>query len=60
MKATDRERKKLKDFVHRFSFKTTREVKNECPGWDSKSVHTSSTPCRSFFFCPTLLPRNPY
>jgi transposase len=38
MKATDRERKRLKDFVQRFPFKTAREVKNECPGWDSKSV----------------------
>jgi hypothetical protein len=38
MKATDRERKRLKDLVQRFPFKTAREVKNECPGWDSKSV----------------------
>ncbi len=35
MKATDRERKRLKDFIQRFPFNTAREVKNECPGWDS-------------------------
>jgi hypothetical protein len=28
MKATDRERKRLKDFVQRFPFKTARDVKN--------------------------------
>ncbi len=38
MKATDRERKRLQDFVQRLPFKTAREVKNECPCWDSKSV----------------------
>jgi hypothetical protein len=60
MKATDREMKRLKDFVQRFPFKMAREVKNNCPGWDSKSVRYIQYTLRSsWVFRPDLLPRNP-
>jgi hypothetical protein len=48
LKATDRERKRLKDFVQRFPFKTAREYKaNALAGTPSPCVISSTPPAKA-------------